>query len=347
MKFRIEEFKPKDVPDEFWEGYFEFTDANHREMNPDDPFPDKEAMIQRQKADFPDYTVKRWLAFTPEDKIVGWAGFGASQETASDHEENKHIAQINIVVLKDYRRKSIGTELLKTAVKEVLALNRTTIETGTNHDAGAAFLKHYGAQLTIEGSENRLDMADVDWDMMQSWIDEGPQRAPGVTIEEFDNICPDEILDEYVEMFTEALNMQPLGEMESRAKIDRESWRKNEKRREETGQRNYAMYTKEADGSISGLTDIYFDPRDGDRIHQGLTGVRPKYRGRGLGKWLKAKMIFHIRENYPEVEKIITGNAESNEAMLSINNRMGFKKHKGGDGYKFETKDLAKRLKLN
>ncbi len=94
------------------------------------------------------------------------------------------------------------------------------------------------------------------------------------------------------------------------------------------------------------MTEIYFDPREGDRMFQGLTGVRPKFRGRGLGKWLKALMIVYIKENYPKVERIITGNAESNEAMLSINDRMGFKKYKGGEGYKFQTEDLVKRLNL-
>ena len=346
MKFRIEEFDPKEAPDEFWEGYFEFTETNFKEMNPDDPLPNREGVIQRQKADIPDFYVKRLLAFTPDDKIVGWAGFGAPKETASDYEENKHIAQLNIVVLKDYRRKGIGTEFLKYAVKEIQSLNRAVIECGSDHEAGKAFLKHYGAEMTIEGAENRLEMADVDWDMMQEWINEGPKRAPDVRIETFLDECPEEILDEYCEMYTEALNMQPLGEIESRAKIDGKARRKNEKRAKEVGQINYTMITREKDGKISGMTEIFYDPREGYRMYQGLTGVRPEYRGRGLGKWLKALMIVHIRDKYPEVERIITGNAESNEAMLSINERMGFKKYKGGEGYKFQVEELAKKLNL-
>ncbi len=346
MEFKIKEYIPKEVPDDFWEGYFEFVESNWKETNPDDSLPNREGIIQRQKADIPDLIVKRWLVYTPEGKIVGWAGFGVSEETAAEYEENKHIANINLSVLKDYRRKGIGTELLKILVKEVQAHDRTTIELGTDQDSGKAFLEHYGAQLTIEGAENRLELEDVDWELMQKWIDEGPKRAPSVTIEEFQNVCPEEILDEFVEMYTEALNMQPLGETERRANIDRRSWRKLEKRNKETGQSAYAMYTREEDGSISGLTDIFYDPRNGDRLHQGLTGVRPKYRSRGLGKWLKAKMIFHIKENYPKVERIITGNAESNEAMLSINKRMGFKKYRGGDGYKFKTENLVEKLKV-
>ena len=91
MKFRVEEFNPKEVPDEFWEGYFEFNEANFKEMNPDDPLPNREGVIQRQKTDYPDYYVKRLLAITPEEKIIGWAAFGTSEETSSNYEENKHI----------------------------------------------------------------------------------------------------------------------------------------------------------------------------------------------------------------------------------------------------------------
>lgn len=346
LEYEIIEFKPKEVPDEFWDGYFEFINANSKEMNPDDPLPNREGLIQRQKADIPDYFVKRMLAITPEDKIIGWAGFGFPEETSPEYETNKHIAQVNIVVLKEFRRKGIGTEFLKLAVKEIHDSGQTVIEVGSDHEAGLAFLKHYGAELTIEGAENRLDMADVNWDMMQEWINEGPERAPDVKIETFLDECPEEILDEFCEMYTEALNMQPLGEMESRANIDRVSRRKYEKRNKETGMTNYVMITRENDERISGLTEIFYDPREGHRMFQGLTGVRPEFRGKGLGKWLKALMIVHVKENYPKVEKIITGNAESNEAMLSINDRMGFKKYKGGEGYKFKTEELVKRLNL-
>jgi hypothetical protein len=57
-------------------------------------------------------------------------------------------------------------------------------------------------------------------------------------------------------------------------------------------------------------------------------------------------MAFHIKDNYPKVEFISTGNAESNEAMLSINRRMGFKKHKGAEVYKLDIGELEKKLRM-
>ena len=77
MNYKIEEFKPKEAPDDFWESYFEFTETSFRSRNPGDPLPNREAGSQRQKADIPNYHVKRWLVFNPENKIIGWGGFGA------------------------------------------------------------------------------------------------------------------------------------------------------------------------------------------------------------------------------------------------------------------------------
>ena len=345
MDYKIIEFEPKEAPDDFWDDYFQFTEANFRYHNPDDPLPNREAIIQRQKADIPDFHVKRWLVITPEGKIIAWAGFGAVKESSSDYEENKHLASINIAVLHDYQRKGIGTELLKFLVNETQSLGRTVIETGSDTDSGRAFLKHFGAQLTIEGAENRLELEEVDWELMQSWVDEGPKRAKDVTLESF-TVCPEEFLEEYAEMYTEALNMQPLGESEHIANIDGKARRQTEKRTKEIGQINYTLVSREKDGRISGMTEIYYDSRDVHVIHQELTGVRPEFRGRGLGKWLKAQMILYVRETYPEAQRVITGNAETNAPMLSINERMAFKKYKGGEGYKFQVEELAKKLEI-
>lgn len=345
MEFKIEEFKPKEVPDEFWEGYFEFTETNFRFHNPDDPLPNREAVIQRLKLDQPHYLSTRYLVKTPDDKIIGWGGFGATLDTSPEYETNKHLCNINIAILPDYWRQGLGTSLLTRLVEEAQTHGKSVIETGTNHDSGRAFLKKYGATLSIEGFENRLELEDVDWDLMQSWVDKGKKRAEGVTIESFYE-CPEEILDEFTEMFTESANMAPLGDIEYRTNIDGKLRRDYEKHIKKSGYTHYTLISREKNGRISGMTEIFYDPCNGYKIFQELTGVRPEFRGKGLGKWLKAHMILHLRDTYPDVERIITGNAEVNAPMLSINKRMGYKKHKGGEGYKFIVEDIAKRLGL-
>ena len=77
---------------------------------------------------------------------------------------------------------------------------------------------------------------------------------------------------------------------------------------------------------------------------QHLTGVRSNYRGRGLGKWLKARMLFWAKDAYPEMRYVVSGNTDSNAPMLSINSRMGFKIHKRHVSYKYTVDHLRDKL---
>lgn len=62
-------------------------------------------------------------------------------------------------------------------------------------------------------------------------------------------------------------------------------------------------------------------------------------RKRGIGKALKGKMLLFIREKYPQVEYMATGNALANDAILSINRRMGYKETNVFHLYRFELKE--------
>ena len=58
----------------------------------------------------------------------------------------------------------------------------------------------------------------------------------------------------------------------------------------------------------------------------------PKYRGHGLGKWLKAAMLEKVLAERPAVKFVRTGNADENVPMLKINHALGFKPYVVGNG---------------
>ncbi len=102
--------------------------------------------------------------------------------------------------------------------------------------------------------------------------------------------------------------------------------------------------SREADGVLSGMTEMGFWAEQKTMIHQFMTGVSRPYRGKGLGKWLKAAMLLKVREEYPQVEVVVTDNATTNAAMLAINSRLGFKFHKEWVSVQISREDLRRWL---
>jgi GNAT superfamily N-acetyltransferase len=111
------------------------------------------------------------------------------------------------------------------------------------------------------------------------------------------------------------------------------------------GDLQHSVIAREPDGSISGMTDMGWAPYRRTIIQQQLTAVHPKARGRGLGKWIKAAMLLHVRELYPDAQWIATENAGSNAPMLNINRMLGFKQYRVGSQYQISRERLGARLK--
>ncbi|PWI46653.1 hypothetical protein CEE45_15775 [Candidatus Heimdallarchaeota archaeon B3_Heim] len=343
-EYSIEVFDPPKVADEeVWDNLYKFYLAFFNDMYPNDPVTPKARLIKSLKDPHPHYHINYWLIFTLDKTIIGWANSYISKKTNPAYDTNKHIAECNTIILKEHRRNGLGTKLLQNHVNLAKKHNRTLIQSGTTEESGHNFLKKFGGKEAIQGSENRLQMKEVEWSLMKQWIDDGPKRAKGVTLERFVDVSESDI-EEYCIIYTETMNQQPFGELEGRARQTPESRRLSEERIRKREGKWTTLISREKDGPISGLTEIIFFPDKPTMLYQDLTGVKEEYRGRGLGKWLKASMLYWISSEYPEVKTIITGNATENAPMLSINERMGFKEYKSGTEYKVQVEELEKLL---
>ncbi len=77
-------------------------------------------------------------------------------------------------------------------------------------------------------------------------------------------------------------------------------------------------------GRCVGGTELTFEPWEPATAQQQNTAIEPAHRGIGLAKWAKAAMLLRLRSRRPEVARVRTGNAFSNDAMLAINTALGF-----------------------
>jgi len=216
------------------------------------------------------------------------------------------------------------------------------LDAWSDEESGHAFLRRIAGEPKFHAAENRLKLAEVDWAMVRRWIEDGEARSPQTKLEVYDGPIPDDMLEHYAPTIGGLLNTIPWEDLDhGEIVITPEQMREWYRRMAIMDLDQHTVLTREPDGSISGITDVSFTPHLPTLIEQMFTGVRPEARGRGLGKWIKAAMLEKIRAEHAQAEWMITGNAESNGPMLSINHRLGFKEYRAAAVYQLSRDRLA------
>ena len=343
IEYCILPFNPKEETTEMVDKFIDYQQDVFREENPDDPLPQKEIRMQTLLNSNPMLDLYRWIVVDSQENIIGGSVISVFNSNYPEYEQNKHAAMVNASVLKPFRNQGIGTELAKTMEKKLKELDKRQLQSLTSEASGKRFLEKYGAMLALETAENRLYLDEVDWVMLEEWVKEGPERAPNVKIVNFTDV-PDELIDDFVEIYTETMKQQGSNDLGMDVRVTPESRRKQEELIKMRGYEWVTKATLEEDGKISGLTEIFINSKTPHRIDQNLTGVRHEYRGKGLGKWLKAEMLLDIKRTFPDLKYISTANTDTDATMASINSRIGFREYKSSNAYHLTYEDLANKL---
>lgn len=337
----IQEFKPKEATREEWDLFHAYRKVRHQEVRPEDPVIPDDLVETQMKRDDP-FSTSRYFGIVDEGRVISSFSASVLKPESPGYENNKHLMFAGASVIQDLRRQGIGRLWLSKVLEMMEEYGPTVLTASTEQEEGHAFLKWLGAEGKQEAAENRLDFEALDWPMVEQWVKEGPDRAQGTNIIFYENRMPDEILDEYCEVYTRIANTVP------RDDIDMGDWvvspamfKEGYERLDAMDGVHHSFITREADEKISGMTEVYYIPAREKYISQNLTGVLPEYRGKGLGKWLKAQMLLYVKDKYPNTKWVVTGNADSNAAMLAINTKLGFREYKASSTYQIKKEALS------
>ena len=349
MTTKLVDYDPQTASEELSNSFLDLLDELFKEENPRDPLMPRDIRMHFMKNPPPGELRIRKLVMEEEtQKTIGFLFLLIFKEGSQQYENNKHTAMINISFHKEHYSQNYAIELMKTAL-EIVQVHKevTTIDACSFREREWKFWESLEAKLALEGAENRLYLEDANWDLIEEWRKEGHQRAKEERIELISfQRCPEEIIEGYTSCYTELIKLIPMGEFDFVLGDETlEIRREKEQRFEKLEYEWYTLATREENGDFSGLTEIFYHRGRPHKVDQELTGVTPKYRGRGLGKWLKAEMLLFIQNEFPDVKFILTGNANMNAPMLSINERMGFKEHLKEKCYTIKLTDLVDKLK--
>jgi GNAT superfamily N-acetyltransferase len=309
-------------------------------LETEDPLPLREGRREAIRGTNPQRKVFRWIVIGDIDgkeEVIGKSEIAFVTEEDVDYEAYRHVAAISLGIDERFRRQGLGTGLLAALVEKAIEHGSIrTLETFGFQESGWRFCDSYGGKVALEAAQYRLELAEVDWETLAQWRLEGAERGKGTTLRSFETV-PEEMLEEFVELYNEIVDAVPLGDLEVRQRVTPASRREDER---SSGGGWYTIVSQEADGSLSGLTEVVHDRGMPYRIQQELIGVRAEHRRRGLGKWLRAEMMFFIRDTLPEAKCINAGTADTNAPMVSISERMGFRRHHTEVCYRFELEAL-------
>jgi mycothiol synthase len=328
-----------------WRGFHELRRMHEKERRPDDPIQPDEEVEARMKKGNP-FDQQYW--YVMERDGVAVSSFSGETVTPrnAEYETNKHLFWADLFVRPEARRQGIASRWLPVIVEVMEKHGCTVLGFYAEDEPGHEFLRWMGAAPKLNDIESRLKLAELDWKMVERWTNEGAERSPRTRLEIYDGPLPDDVRDDFASQITTMLNTMPMEGLDiGKIIITPERIKDWNERQALVGELPHTVFTREPDGVISGITDVTWAPYRPTLIHQQFTGVLPNERGRGLGKWIKAAMLLHLKEIYPDAEWIVTDNAHSNDPMLKINRALGFKPYKTGVEYQVSRAELEARLR--
>jgi mycothiol synthase len=250
---------------------------------------------------------------------------GTVRLALDDTAGNEDLAEVDYLIIRpEWRRAGKGRALV-TALCQRTERPRLRAYTPTGHSGGTGLAIAVGATPGIIERQSRLRVADVDQEMLESWVGQAQDRANGYSLVCFDGPCPDELLELFASL-VRVMNTAPrsAGDEDvlptpAEVRADHQAlWRR-------MAWVWTACARHDATGQLVGFTQLLASRARPWLGQQWDTGVDPKHRNLGLGRWLKAANALRLLDQRPEVTTIETWNAGVNATMLAINHAMGYR----------------------
>ncbi|HEY7429388.1 MAG TPA: GNAT family N-acetyltransferase [Streptosporangiaceae bacterium] len=260
-----------------------------------------------------------WLARDIAGAPCGWFVLILPQR------ENRSYAYVELFVHPARRRAGLGRALAGHAAARAVRSGRTLLNADTGAEsAGAAFARAIGAREGMTDIRRILRLATLSSSQVAGLRGTAQAAASGYSLLCWEGPVPAEHAAAIAAVTNAADDMPTDAGLEAQ-RWDAARVQQTELRILAQGMHYYTVVARhDASGELVGYTQLGLDPLVPEWGYQELTAVARPHRGHRLGMLVKIGMLDLLAAREPQLRHIITGNADSNEHMVAINEALGF-----------------------
>jgi GNAT superfamily N-acetyltransferase len=260
-----------------------------------------------------------WLARDGAGQIRGW------YLLALPERDNTNLAYLDPLVELAGRRQGTGTGLVQHAAELAHADGRGLLATEARQgSAGEAFCLSLGGRPGLPEAARVLRLDTIPAGKLARLRDQAEAAAGGYSLICWEGQVPERYLGQLARL-AQAMNDAPRDDDQDGQHWDVARMRESIDRVAAQGLRYYTVAARwDWTGELAGMTQLGVDPLQPDCAFQEMTVVARRHRGHRLGLLIKVAMLDLLAQHEPLLERIFTGNADSNQHMLAINDELGF-----------------------
>lgn len=249
--------------------------------------------------------------------------------------DNRDHCWLMAFVRPEWRRHGHGTAML-TALEDA-ARARGRQRAGSQADyayelgaegrgsAGVEFLLARGYTLALGDVKRVLDLPVAE-ELLADLVAEAAPYHRAYALRAFVGPCPDDLVDSYARLLGSLTTEAPVGTKQIEPEVyDEARVRHEEAVAVEAGRTSYVTVAVDRDGEAVAYSQLLVPRHEPGRAYQWGTLVHPAHRGRRLGLAVKAANHRLLQQHEPGLSVCLTWNAEVNDHMIGINERLGFR----------------------
>lgn len=308
---------PADLSPKEWEYFYGWTNDLRAVYYPDDTPPEFEVFKKLRLRSHQANPVREWLLFE-KGHLQGKLMYTVHNHNTPGEYAFVFPAGMSPAFADNYIDE-IGIKLM-----EIMSeFGHDQIYFSTNDIAIQSMIQKWSGEPTNTLCFYRLERNQLNKKLQKKWLKSVDLVHEGLRHEWLEDLS-EPMIEPFADLFTDCLNSIIRSDTRTRYEMKGKDIRELLKRAEAANMSFRFLLLFNMEGSMVGMTNLTVPNSGKGEANQWMTGFRKEFRGRSIGKWMKAKSLEYLFKSFPRIKSVRTDSYHTNLPMIKINEAIGF-----------------------